>query len=128
MTADRSVHIGIGLIATVAIFAALYVAEVVFAPVAFALFIIAIVWPLQSRLQAHLPKLLALAIVLAITVIVFTAFAALIVWAFGRVARWLISESARFQLIYDQTAMWLEGHGVAIAPVSYTHLTLPTKA
>ena len=124
MTADRSVHIGIGLIATVAIFAALYVAEVVFAPVAFALFIIAIVWPLQSRLQAHLPKLLALAIVLAITVIVFMAFAALIVWAFGRVARWLISESARFQLIYDQTAMWLEGHGVAIARLWADHFNV----
>jgi hypothetical protein len=43
----------IALIASVAILGALYFASAVFMRVAFALFIIAIVWPLQSRLIAH---------------------------------------------------------------------------
>jgi hypothetical protein len=40
----------------------LAVARPVFAPLTFALLVIAILWPLQSRLQARLPKLLALAL------------------------------------------------------------------
>ena len=36
--------------------AALYFASSVFAPLAFALFILAIVWPLQSALQEVVPK------------------------------------------------------------------------
>ena len=42
--------------------AVLYFGRSVFAPVAFSLFIIAIVWPFQRALQAWIPKLLAIAI------------------------------------------------------------------
>ena len=44
--------------------AALYFASSVFAPLAFALFILAIVWPLQQRLEQSLPKGLALFVTL----------------------------------------------------------------
>ena len=54
--------IAVGIIAVVLLAAAVRQASAVFAPLALALFIIAIVWPLQSRLQARMPKLLALAI------------------------------------------------------------------
>ena len=53
---------GVAVMALTAVFVALYFAASVFAPMACALFIIAIMWPLQSRLQSRLPKLLALAI------------------------------------------------------------------
>jgi predicted PurR-regulated permease PerM len=124
VTAGRELRVGIGVVATVAVFTATYLAEYVFAPVAFALFIIAIVWPVQSRLQSYLPKLLALAIVVAITVVVVLAFASLAAWAFGRVARWLISEGARFQLIYEQTTIWLEEHGIAVARLWADHFNV----
>jgi AI-2 transport protein TqsA len=124
MTADRGLRTAVGLIATVAIVAAVYLASSVFAPVAFALFIIAIVWPLQRRLQSRLPKLLALAIVIVITVVVFMAFASLVVWGFGRVARWLVSEAARFQLIYEQATAWLDGHGIAVAALWAEHFNI----
>jgi predicted PurR-regulated permease PerM len=112
------------LIAVIAIFAALYFASSVFAPVAFALFIIAIVWPLQSSLQSYLPKLLALAIVILVTVVTFVAFASLVVWGFSRVARWVVSDAARYQAIYDRVAEWLEGHGIAIAGLWAEHFNL----
>ena len=50
------------VVATIMAIAALSIASSVFAPVAFALFIIALVWPLQKALQAFLPRLLALAV------------------------------------------------------------------
>ncbi|MCL4765561.1 MAG: AI-2E family transporter [Hyphomicrobiaceae bacterium] len=112
------------VIATAAIFAVVYLASSVLAPVAAALFIVAIVWPLQRRLQARLPRLLALAIVILATMVVFLAFSSLIAWSFGRVARWLFAEAPRFQLLYEQVTMWLESHGVGIASLWTEHFNV----
>jgi len=124
MTADRSFFAIVAVIATIAVFAALYFANTVFAPVACALFIIAIVWPMQSRLQSHVPKLLALAVVILVTVVVFVIFASLVAWGFGRVGRSLIADAARFQLLYGQATTWLEGHGVAVAALWAEHFNM----
>jgi predicted PurR-regulated permease PerM len=105
------------LIATIMAFAALSIASSVFAPVAFALFIIALAWPFHRALEAVLPRLLALAISVVVLVVVFAGFGSLIVWAFGRVARWIVSDAARFQQFYDQAKTWLEGHGIAVVGV-----------
>ncbi|MCW3473483.1 AI-2E family transporter [Limobrevibacterium gyesilva] len=115
MTADRGLKTMVGLLMVVALAAALHQASSVFAPVAFALLIIALVWPLHRWLQSWLPKLLALAVSVAVIVSVFLAFGSLIVWGFGRVGRWLVGNSAQFQAVYDQVMAWLEGHGVAVA-------------
>ena len=72
-------------IAVVAVFVALYFGRTVLAPVACALFIIAPAWPVQRCLQQSLPKLVALAIVILATVIVFVAFASLLAWAASRI-------------------------------------------
>jgi predicted PurR-regulated permease PerM len=102
------------LIAVLACVAALSVASAVFAPVAFALFIIAMLWPLQQTLQSVMPRLLAQFLCIVVLAVVFVVFGWLIAWGFGRVGRWVVSESARFQQLYDQTAAWLEGQGVAV--------------
>lgn len=124
MTADRGIRTALIVLAVIAVVAATWIAAAVFAPVAFALFVIAIVWPLQSRLQSRLPKLLALAIVVLITVVVCLAFASLIVWGFGQVGRWIVNDAARFQLLYDQMAGWLEGHGVVVAGLWADHFNV----
>lgn len=124
MTADLQLRTGVSVIALIAILAALYLAESVFAPLAFAIFIIAIMWPLQRCLQAYVPKLLALAVVVSVIVVVFMAFASLVVWGFGRIGRLLVSEAPRFQLVYEQTAMWLEGHGIAVARLWADHFNV----
>jgi AI-2 transport protein TqsA len=111
----RSLQVVVGVIAVIATFAAIRVASAVFAPVACALFIIAILWPMQSRLQSRLPKLVALAIVILISVAVFVVFASVVAWAFGRVGRWLVTDAARLQLYHEQMKEWLEGHGIAVA-------------
>ena len=60
-------------------------------------------------------SLLALAIVMCVTVIVFVAFASIVAWGFGRIGRSMIAEAPRFQMLYDQATLWLEGHGIVIA-------------
>ncbi len=100
--------------AAISVAALLYFSTVIVAPIAGALFIIAIVWPIQDRLQRHLPQLVALAIVIVFTVAVFAIFGSIVAWGFGRIGRSLIAEAPRFQMLYDQAAAWLETHGVAV--------------
>lgn len=115
----------LGIVAAVAVFAALTTASSVFAPVVCALFIIAVTWPLQAWLQARIPQLLALAAVVGVVVIVFLVFASLTTWGFGRVGRALIADAARFQALYEQVNVWLEGHGIAMAGLLTEHFNVP---
>lgn len=119
--AGRPLIAVLGVIAAILVFAALYFASPIFAPVVCALFIIALVWPMQKRLQSHLPKLVALAIVILAAAVVFVVFASLITWSFGRVGRSLLSDAERFQLLYEQAATWLESHGITIAAIWAEH-------
>jgi AI-2 transport protein TqsA len=93
----------------------LYVARSVFGPLAFSLFAIALVWPLQVALQRRLPKLLALFITLAITAIVIVTVGSAIVWGITRVGQWLIANTGRLEAAYIGWGIWLEEHGIAIA-------------
>ena len=124
MTNDRALLTFCGIVAAIAVFAALYLATSVFAPVACALFIIAMVWPLQAWLQARMPQLIALAIVMSVTVIVFVAFASVVAWGFGRIGRSMIAEAPRFQMLYDQATQWLEGHGIVVASMWSEHFNV----
>lgn len=102
---------------TVLVLIALYYGRVILAPVVFALFVIAVVWPLQAGLQARMPRLLALLVTVVVVAVVLTGLATLIGWGFGRAARWLLADTARFQAMYQEAAVWLEGHGFAVTGV-----------
>ncbi|MFT0860833.1 AI-2E family transporter [Ancylobacter sp. G4_0304] len=112
---QRGIAIMIGISTAILVAAALYLARSIFAPVAFAFFIIALVWPLQSALQRPLPKLLALFITLIVTIVVLLVLVSMTAWGFGRAAQWLVANAARFQTLYMQGAEWLEGHGLYAA-------------
>ena len=124
MPADRALKIAIGLVAAVLVAAALAQASTVFAPLALALFIIAIVWPLQHWLQVRMPQLLALGITILLTVSVCVAFASLVVWGFGRVVKSILTDLARYQALYDNAVIWLEAHGVSVAGVWAEHFNV----
>ena len=113
-----------GILAAIAITASLYLATSVFAPVAGALFIIALAWPLQDALQQRMPRLIALAIVMCVIVIVFLAFASTVAWGFSRIVRALIAEAPRFQSLYDQASVWLEGHGIVVDGIWAEHFNV----
>src|SRR2546429_289349 len=98
-----------GIIAAVLVTAALAQASKVFAPLAAALFIIAIVWPIQKQLQSWMPKLAALAITVVATVAICLGFASLAAWGFGRVGRSLVGELPRYQALYSAMVTWVDG-------------------
>jgi AI-2 transport protein TqsA len=111
---SRSAQAMLGLSTAVLIFAALYFARSILEPVAFSLFVIAIVWPLQRTLETRVPRLLALVATLVVTLLVIAVLGYLIVWAFGTVGRWLIDNALRLQALYMQWNDWLETHGILV--------------
>jgi AI-2 transport protein TqsA len=111
---SRSAAALLGLSTAVLLLACLYFARSIFAPVAFALFVIAIVWPLQRTLEIRVPRLLALVATLVVTLLVIAVLGYLIVWAFSTVGRWLIDNALRFQALDVQWTDWLEEHGILV--------------
>ena len=124
MSGGRSVQVALILIAIVVTCAGLSAASTVFAPLAFALLIIAILWPLQNGLQSVMPKLVALLISIVVLVVSFAAFGSLIVWAFGRVGRSIADDAARFQAVYDELTSWFESHGIAVTTLWAEHVNI----
>ena len=124
MARDTALNVSVGIIAAVMVCIAARQANDVFAPLALALFIIALVWPLQSWLQARMPALLALAITMTVTVAVCIAFASLVVWGFGHVGVSLMADSARYQTLYENAINWLEERGVSVAGLWSEHFNV----
>lgn len=124
MTKDSTLDAAVALIAAVAISVAAYQADAVFAPLTLGLFIIALVWPLQERLQKRMPSLVALAVTMTVTVAVMLAFASLVFWGFGRVVRSVIADGARYQAFYDAAVAWLDGHGISVAGLWSEHFNV----
>lgn len=114
MTIERSSRAALILCASILAIAGLYFARAVFAPFAVSLFAIAVVWPVQKRLEASLPPLIALAITLLTTIAALSLFLALSVWAFGQIGRWLVVNAAHLQQLYTNVTQWLEGHGIFV--------------
>jgi AI-2 transport protein TqsA len=114
MKQDRAVRILLLLCTLVVVLAGLYFSRAIIAPVTFALFVIAISWPLQSALQARVPKLLALVVTIIVTLAIIAVLVFLVVWGFSLVVQWLVNNTARFQTLYMQATEWLDGHGVSI--------------
>jgi predicted PurR-regulated permease PerM len=103
------------LLATFLIVAALYLVRVVFEPIAFTLFGMALVWPFQKALEALLPRSVALGLTILLALLVTLGFAAAIVWSIDDVVHWTIVNIERFQALYARWTRWLEGYGIFIA-------------
>jgi predicted PurR-regulated permease PerM len=112
MTADSATRGMLALCTAILAGAALYLGQSIFAPVAFSIFAMAVVWPLQRALQTKMPKLAALVFTLIVTLIALAIFGLAIAWGSSQVGQWLLSNLDRFQFIYTQTNAWLEEHGI----------------
>ena len=107
----------IGLCAAILLAGAMYLAQSILVPVLFAVFAIALVWPLQRRLSGLLPDALAMLVTLAGTLVTLVGLALLIAWAFGGVGQWVVANSAQLQILYAQKLAFLESQGIAVASV-----------
>jgi predicted PurR-regulated permease PerM len=117
MTQDRpSAVTGLLLVSTtILVLGALSWGEMVFAPAAFAIFIVMVVWPLQAALQRRMPRTLAMLVTVVVTLVCVVALLMLFAWGMSVVGQWLIRNGARFQELYGVATDWLEGHGFAVA-------------
>jgi predicted PurR-regulated permease PerM len=93
---------------------ALYFARVVFEPIAFMLFALALIWPLQTALEKRMPKSAALILTIMLTLVVISLFAFAIVWSISDVAHWFMENAQRLQVQYGRIAAWLEEHDIFI--------------
>lgn len=116
MAGESGGRLSLGICATILLAGAVSLAEPVLAPVAFALLVVALAWPVQrGLLQARVPAILALLVTLGITLVVLVALALAAGWGFGRVARWVIANAGPLQMMYAQKLEWLEARGIAAA-------------
>lgn len=95
--------------------AALSIGGGIFAPVAVALFTCAILWPIQKALEARLPRLIALLLTLAATVVVIYTLGLVVAWGITVVGRWLMANIGLFYDLYSTNLTWLESHGIPVA-------------
>ncbi|HUO54536.1 MAG TPA: AI-2E family transporter [Rhodoblastus sp.] len=114
MEQDRAMKASLILTTLVVCLAAASVARPILAPATFALFIVAIVWPIQNGLQRGIPKMLALVATLLATLGAISLLVYLVIWAFSHVAQWLLGNIARFQTLYTQAVDWLDAHGLPL--------------
>src|SRR5262249_8466245 len=79
---DRTLRTSVVLCSVVLVLAGIHVASAIMAPMAFALVMIATVWPIQSALQSRMPKLLALIITTIVVLAIVASLIYLLAWAF----------------------------------------------
>jgi len=111
--------------AAVLTLAGLWAARAAIAPVAFALFIIAIVWPLQRRLQAVLPQVIGVLVTAGVVLLAIGGGGWLVVWGFGGIAQWVIANAARLQGLYMHAADLLEQRGLYAAELFAEQVNVP---
>lgn len=114
------------LCAAVLLAAALSLGRTVFEPVAFALFLVALVWPLYRRLARHMPKGLALVATLVLTLALLALFALAAAWSMGQIGGWAVANFGRVQLIYSDATLWLEEQGLLVDGVTSNRPSLAT--
>lgn len=121
MGETRGTTLSLALCAIVAVHAAAYFLRSLLAPVVFAIFVVAVVWPLQKWFSRRAPQGFALVATLLVTMAVVSVLVFLVTWAFGLVATWLLQNAGRFQALYVQAVDWFEGHGVAVKAIVETN-------
>ncbi|WP_127088113.1 AI-2E family transporter [Aquabacter cavernae] len=121
MAGERSSGILVGILAFLGLCAAFFFAEALLAPVAFALFIIAVVRPVQVAFSRRIPALPAALLTVLITLAVVASVLSTVVWGLGHVGQWVFGNVARFQALYENVTTFLEGHGFVMASLLADH-------
>jgi predicted PurR-regulated permease PerM len=111
---NKTVTTTAALVLVFLVLAASSVAQAVLEPVVFAIFVIALMWPLQKTLQSKMPKGLALLITILVTVAFVVALTSMVVWGSGEVADWITSNLPNIQAVFVKSTKWLEDHDIFV--------------
>lgn len=111
---NHVVTIMAALVIMFVVLAASSMAQVVIEPVVFAIFIIALIWPLQKALQFRMPKALALLITIIVTLGVVIALTSMVVWGGGEIADWIRRNLLKIGETFRNSTTWLEDHDIFV--------------
>jgi AI-2 transport protein TqsA len=100
------------LFAVVLVSASLYFARIVFEPIAFVLFAMALVEPFQKAVEVRMGKPIALTLTILLTLLVILILVWAIVWSIGDVGHWAVANVDRFKSLYMRADQWLESHEI----------------
>ncbi len=95
--------------------------QAVLEPVVFAVFIIAIAWPLQKSMQARVGKAIALTVTVVMTAAVVLALFSLIAWGGREVVEWIRQNLDRIQEAAMTSTSWLEEHDIFVFTLMAEH-------
>lgn len=115
MVLPRPLAVLLALVCVVVLAGAVAAAQSVLAPVVFALFVIALVWPVQGALQRRMPAVLAMLLTMLVTLVTLLSLMLLVAWAFGRVGTWVVANAALLQAFYVAQLAWAESRGIEAA-------------
>jgi AI-2 transport protein TqsA len=100
--------------AMVLVSAALYFGRIVFEPIAFMLFAMALVEPFQKAAEVRFGKPVALALTIILTLLFLSILVWAIVWSISDIVAWGLANVERFQSLYMRTTQWLEGQDFVV--------------
>ena len=100
--------------ATVLVLAFLKWSQVVTMPLAFAVFLIALAWPLEERLERRLPRWASFTLTLLVLLLVFGLFVGALVWSGQTVAEKAPQYADKVQEIYRQLEARAQGLGLPL--------------
>jgi AI-2 transport protein TqsA len=118
---DATTDIAASLVIVFLVLTASYLAQTVLEPVVFAIFIIALVWPMQRAFQSRMPKPLALFVTILVTLTAIIALSSLVVWGVGAIADWIGQNLARIKTAFESTTQWLEEHDIFVVALATEH-------
>jgi AI-2 transport protein TqsA len=121
MANGRVVETASIIVAVLLVLTACKFAQAVVEPAVFALFIIEIVWPIQTALRAKLRKGMALGVTVLTTVAVAFALLSLMVWGGRQIAEWVIQNADRIQDSLITSTSWLEKYDIFIFALLADH-------
>ena len=115
MPDSSSSNAGLTVLAVLAALWSAFVGSTFLAPLTLALFLVAVIWPVQSELQTWMPKTAAVIVTFLLLVTAILVLGTVVVWTLDNVWRTISNNAQRYQALYQAMADWLEQHGIALA-------------
>ncbi|MCL2385261.1 MAG: AI-2E family transporter [Alphaproteobacteria bacterium] len=104
--------------AVILVSAALYFGRIVFEPIAFMLFAMALLGPFQKAVEVRMGKGVALILTLLLTLILFSLLVGVIVWSIGDIVHWGFANVDKFQSLYMRVKQWLDERDIFVVDLS----------
>lgn len=104
----------LGIVAVVLTLGALRLSQAVVAPLIMAAFVIVVMWPVQSRLESKMPRLVATLLTMLLLLLGMVAFAMLVGWSLQQIGERGPQLQERFRELSSSIAAALTGIGLPV--------------